>query len=214
MIFKTLSYVFKLRLIFKNILLITLQPSRIMARTPSNMLPLGTIAPDFTLPDVISGKNISLKEFASDKATVVMFICNHCPYVVHVLDGILKLANDYRLQGISFVAISSNDVENYPQDSPEKMKELAFKNNFPFPYLYDESQEVARAYDAACTPDFYVFDNLLKLVYRGQMDGARPSNDIPVTGEDLRKALDAVLKGEEVFGEQRPSLGCNIKWKI
>lgn len=185
-----------------------------MARTPSNMLPLGTIAPDFTLPDLVSGKTMSLKDLASNKATVVMFICNHCPYVIHVLDGILKLTNDYLSKGISFVAISSNDVENYPLDSPEKMKELAQEKNFPFPYLYDESQEVARAYDAACTPDFYVFDNSLKLVYRGQMDGARPSNDIPANGEDLRKALDAVLKGEEVFSEQRPSLGCNIKWKI
>ncbi|MES2766790.1 MAG: thioredoxin family protein [Bacteroidota bacterium] len=184
-----------------------------MARTPSNMLPLGTIAPDFSLPDVVSGKNISLQEITSDKATVVMFICNHCPYVIHVLDGILQLANDYISKGISFIAISSNDVENYPQDSPEKMKELAQEKKFPFPYLYDESQEVARAYDAACTPDFYVFDASLKLVYRGQMDGARPSNDIPPNGEDLRKALDAVLKGEEVFSEQRPSLGCNIKWK-
>ncbi|HYF02145.1 MAG TPA: thioredoxin family protein [Patescibacteria group bacterium] len=184
-----------------------------MARTPSNMLPLGTMAPDFTLPNVVSGTNITLKEIASEKATVVMFICNHCPYVIHVLDGILHLANDYIPAGISFVAISSNDVENYPQDSPEKMKELAIQNSFPFPYLYDESQAVARAYDAACTPDFYVFDNTLQLVYRGQMDGARPSNEIPVTGEDLRKALDAVLRGEEVFSEQRPSLGCNIKWK-
>jgi peroxiredoxin len=184
-----------------------------MARTPSNMLPLGTIAPDFTLPDVISDKDISLKEIASNKATVVMFICNHCPYVIHVLDGLLKLANYYISQGISFVAISSNDVENYPQDSPEKMKELAQEMNFPFPYLYDESQEVARAYDAACTPDFYVFDNSLKLVYRGQMDGARPGNDIESNGEDLGKALDAVLKGDKVFGEQWPSLGCNIKWK-
>lgn len=184
-----------------------------MARTPSNMMPLGTKAPDFVLPDTVSDKELSLEEIKSDKATVIMFTCNHCPFVKHVNEGIVALAKDYQSKGVAFVAISSNDVENYPDDSPEKMKETAAEEGYTFPYLYDESQEVAKAYDAACTPDFYIFDGDLKCTYRGQLDGARPGNDVPVTGEDIRTALDAMLAGEEVSQEQRPSLGCNIKWK-
>ncbi len=184
-----------------------------MVETPSNMLALGTIAPDFSLPDTISGKTLALNQLRSDKATVVMFICNHCPFVKHVNEGIVSLANDYQSKGVSFVAISSNDVENYPEDSPEKMKAYAARLGYPFPYLYDESQDVARSYKAACTPDFYLFNAQMELVYRGQMDSSRPSNAVPVTGEDLRAALDNVLAGKPVNPEQRPSLGCNIKWK-
>lgn len=184
-----------------------------MSFTESNMLPLGSNAPSFTLPDTVSGKMISLNEIASDKATVVMFICNHCPYVLHVNDELVRLANDYIPKGVSFVAISSNDVENYPEDSPERMKVVAQKLGYPFPYLYDESQEVARAYDAACTPDFYVFDKDLKLVYRGRLDDSRPKTNTPLTGKDLRAALDAVLSGQPVSERQYPSGGCNIKWK-
>ena len=184
-----------------------------MARTPSNMLPLGTLAPDFTLLDTVSGKTVSLDELKSDKATVIMFICNHCPFVKHVDEAIVSLAKDYQAKGVSVIAISSNDVENYPQDSPELMKEEAEKVGYTFPYLYDETQEVAKAYDAACTPDFYVFDKDLKCAYRGQLDDSRPGNDKPVTGKDLRAALDEILEGKEVSAPQIPSLGCNIKWK-
>lgn len=184
-----------------------------MAAVPSNMLPLGTIAPDFELLDVVSGKRLSLSTVQSNKATVIMFICNHCPYVKHVNKGLVELANHYQPRGVTFVAISSNDVEAYPADAPEKMKEVAAEHGYSFPYLYDEDQSVAKVYQAACTPDFYVFDGAMKLVYRGQMDGSRPRNDVPVTGEDLRVTLDAVLSGEPVSEEQRPSLGCNIKWK-
>ena len=184
-----------------------------MAYTESTMLDLGTKAPDFTLPDTVSGKNVSLSDVATDRATVVMFICNHCPYVIHVNPEIVRLAKDYQAKGVGFVAISSNDVENYPDDSPEKMKVLAEKEGYTFPYLYDETQEVAKAYDAACTPDFYVFNGDKVLVYRGRLDGSRPKNDEPLTGEDLRAALDAVLAGEPVTEKQYPSAGCNIKWK-
>lgn len=184
-----------------------------MAYTESNMLELGVEAPDFSLPDTVSGKNIRLADIKSDKATVVMFLCNHCPYVIHVNPEIVRLANEYMKKGVSFIAISSNDAVKYPEDSPEKMKELALRLGYPFPYLYDETQEAARAYDAACTPDFYVFDRQLTLVYRGRLDGSRPKNDIPLTGEDLRAALDAVLAGQEVSPVQYPSGGCNIKWK-
>ena len=184
-----------------------------MARTPSTLIPLGFIAPEFTLPDTVSDQNVSLNEIKSDKATVIIFMCNHCPYVLHVLDGIISLTNDYIPKGISFVGISANDVENYPDDSPDKMKDLALGSGFKFPYLYDESQEVARAYDAACTPEFHIFDKDLKCVYRGQLDSARPSNDEPVTGEDIRRALDNMLEGKEVDPNQVPSIGCNIKWK-
>jgi peroxiredoxin len=184
-----------------------------VALTPSTMLPLGTIAPEFTLPDAVSGKALSLSGLRSDKATVVMFICNHCPYVKHVQTELVRLANDYRPRGAAFVAISSNDVQNYPEDAPERMKEVAQRLQYPFPYLYDETQEVAKAYRAACTPDFYVFDGGLKCVYRGQLDDSRPGNGIPVSGRDLRAALDAVLAGQRVSPDQQPSVGCNIKWK-
>jgi len=184
-----------------------------MAKTPSNMLALGTKAPEFSLPDTISGKTVSLQELRSDKATVVMFICNHCPYVIHVNKGLVKLATDYQEKGVSFIAISANDAEQYPQDGPEKMTEHAKEAGYPFPYLYDESQEIAKQYQAACTPDFYLFDSELSLVYRGQMDGSRPGSDIPVTGDDLRQAIDATLDGTPLTIEQKPSLGCNIKWK-
>lgn len=184
-----------------------------MAPTPSNMLALGTKAHPFTLTDAVSGEKKSLDELRSDKATVIMFICNHCPFVKHVLDGIIQLANDYIPKGVSFIAINSNDAEAYPDDSPENMKKLAQEKQFPFVYLFDETQEVAKAYRAACTPDFYVFDGGMKLAYRGQLDGSRPGNDIPVTGEDIRSALDALLSGRPVSEDQKPSIGCNIKWK-
>ncbi len=184
-----------------------------MALTESRMVPLGTKAPDFTLPDVISGKELSLEDLKSDKATVIMFICNHCPYVKHIQKGLVELANDYIPKGISFIAINSNDVENYPEDSLEKMKEVAERLGYPFPYLFDETQEVAKAYGAECTPDFFVFDKDLRLVYRGQMDDSRPGNGVPVTGKDLRRVLDCILEGKEVPKDQKPSIGCNIKWK-
>lgn len=184
-----------------------------MARTKSNMLELGTIAPSFSLLNTVSGELNTLEQLVSDKATVIMFICNHCPFVIHIQDGILNLVKDYQSKGINFIAISSNDAQNYTADSPEKMKELATKLNFTFPYLYDESQEVAKAYDAACTPDFYIFDKELKLQYRGQLDDSRPGNNMDVNGKDIRKALDTLLKNEKVNPLQRPSIGCNIKWK-
>lgn len=184
-----------------------------MALTESNMIALGTTAPDFTLPDTISDKDLSLQDLKSEQATVIMFICNHCPYVIHVNDELVKLAADYEKKGVSFIAISSNDVENYPQDSPDKMKAHAAAVGYNFPYLYDESQEVAKAYDAACTPDFYVFDGDLKLTYRGRLDKSRPNSGISLTGEDLRKAIDQTLAGEELSTVQYPSAGCNIKWK-
>ncbi len=184
-----------------------------MAFTESTMLPLGTKAPYFKLPDTVSGKILSLDDIKSDKATVIIFSCNHCPYVLHVNDGIVAVAKDYQPKGVSFVAISCNDVENYPADAPYLMTELALKAGYTFPYLYDESQEVAKAYDAACTPDFYVFDGDKRLAYRGRLDGSRPKNDLPVTGADLRAALDAILKGQPVNDKQYPSGGCNIKWK-
>jgi len=177
------------------------------------MLPLGTIAPSFDLPDVVSGENKSLDSMKSDKGMVVMFICNHCPFVIHVNDEIVKIANHYQEKGIKFIAISSNDVENYPADAPDKMKELAADLKYPFPYLYDESQDVAKSYDAACTPDFYVFDGFMKLVYRGRMDGSTPGNGVPITGLDLRNAIDALLSDGDQSQEQIPSMGCNIKWK-
>ena len=184
-----------------------------MVLTPTTQIPLGFAAPDFTLPDTVSGKDLSLKDLASDKATVIMFICNHCPYVKHVIEGIVELTNDYIPRGISFIAISSNDVENYPDDSPEKMAGEARRLNFKFPYLYDESQEVAKSYSAACTPDFNIFDGNLKCIYRGQLDDSRPGNKIPVSGKDMRTALDALLEGEKISEDQVPSVGCNIKWK-
>ncbi len=183
-----------------------------MSLTESNMLQLGIEAPDFALLDTVSGKEMSLMDIKSDKATVIMFSCNHCPYVIHINEQIVNLANEYMTKGVSFVAISSNDVVNYPQDSPEKMKELAKEVGYPFPYLYDATQVVAKSYDAACTPDFYVFDSELKLRYRGRLCPSRPKTDVPVTGEDLRKAIDAVMNGNAVDSKQYPSAGCNIKW--
>lgn len=183
-----------------------------MALTPSNMLPLGTKAPDFMLYDTVSEKNVFLNQEKGNKGTVIMFICNHCPFVKHVNQGLVQLANDYMKKGIGFIAISSNDVENYPDDAPDLMKKNAKKEKFPFVYLYDESQNVARAYKAACTPDFYIFDEKLALVYRGQLDDSRPNNGIPVTGKDIREALDTLLKGEEISADQKPSIGCGIKW--
>ncbi|MBA4603607.1 thioredoxin family protein [Thermoactinomyces mirandus] len=184
-----------------------------MALTESNMFPLGAKAPDFHLFDVVSQKKVSLDEVKSPTATVIMFICNHCPYVKHVQKQLTQLANDYIPKGISFVAINSNDVEQYPDDSLPKMKETAEKLQYPFPYLFDETQEVAKAYHAACTPDFYIFDENLACVYRGQLDDSRPGNDIPVTGESIRAALNQILNHEPVTVTQKPSMGCNIKWK-
>lgn len=186
-----------------------------MALTESAMLPLGTKAPDFLLKDTVSDQFRSLKDLASDTATVVMFICNHCPYVIHVNPELVRMAHEYQSKGVGFIAISSNDVTRYPQDGPDKMKEFAISNGYTFPYLYDETQEVARAYDAACTPDFYVFDGELKLVYRGRLDESRPreENPKPLTGSDLRGALNAVLAGQFVSEIQFPSMGCGIKWK-
>jgi thiol-disulfide isomerase/thioredoxin len=184
-----------------------------MAATPSNMMPLGTIAPDFNLLNVVTGNKVTLHSLKSEIATLIMFICNHCPYVKHVQDELIKIANDYRIKGISCIAINSNDVVSYPDDSPENMKQVAQEKGYPFPYLYDETQEVAKVYQAACTPDFYLFDQELKCVYRGQLDDARPKNNIPVTGKDIRAALDAILAGQPVNTDQKPSIGCNIKWK-
>ncbi len=184
-----------------------------MSLTPTKPISLGFGAPDFSLPDAVSGKLISFKDIRGEKGTLVMFICNHCPYVKHVIHELVNIGNDYLSQGIGIVAINSNDVENYPDDHPEKMKDLAWELRFPFPYLFDESQEVAKAYDAACTPDFDLFDADGKCVYRGQLDASRPGNNEPVNGSDLRKALDLVLIGQEVPSKQIPSVGCNIKWK-
>lgn len=185
-----------------------------MARTASNMLPLGTLAPDFSLTDTVSDQKVDLNSLKGDKATVIFFICNHCPFVLHINSELVKIANEYQKIGFSFVAISSNDVINYPQDSPDKMKENAQNFGYSFPYLYDEDQSVAKAYDAACTPDIYVFNADLKLVYRGQLDDSRPENGIPVTGKDLRSALNSILKGDPISEIQKPSIGCNIKWKV
>ena len=184
-----------------------------MAATESNMLPLGTKAPDFDLPDTISDHRVKLDQLIIDKGLMVMFICNHCPFVIHVIDEVVRLVKAYQEKGITVVSVSSNDIKNYPQDSPEHMKSFADDKGFTFPYLYDESQDVAKAYDAACTPDFYLFNNQQELVYRGQMDGSRPGNGIANDGIDLRNALDAMLEGRTVSPVQRPSVGCNIKWK-
>ncbi len=184
-----------------------------MALTPSNMLPLGTKAPSFNLKNTIDDTYVSLESAKGMNGTIIMFICNHCPFVKHVNTELSQLAKDYSSKGITCIAISSNDIENYPEDAPDKMKQNAIDNDFIFPYLYDDTQSVAKAYDAACTPDFYVFDSDLKLVYRGQLDSSRPGNEIPVTGEDLRTAIDAVLNNNAISAIQKPSIGCNIKWK-
>ena len=185
-----------------------------MALTPATMeLPPGAVAPDFHLPDTVSGRTVSLDEFQDAAAFLVMFICNHCPYVKHVRGELARLGRDYKSRGVAIVAISSNDAEKYPADSPEKMKEEAQAAGYTFPYCFDATQEVAKAYRAACTPDFFLFDNDRKLVYRGQLDDSRPGNNVPVTGRDLRAALDAVLADRPVSPTQKPSMGCNIKWK-
>lgn len=183
-----------------------------MALTPSNMLDLGIKAPDFSLIDVVENRDKSFADTKGKNGTVVMFICNHCPFVIHVFDQLVAISNEYKEKGIGFVAISSNDVENYPADSPDKMAELSKELDFSFPYLYDKTQKVAKAYDAACTPDFYVFDQEDILVYRGRLDESRPGNDKPLNGADLRSALDAVIGGNSVSDTQYPSMGCNIKW--
>ncbi len=184
-----------------------------MAATPSTMVSLGKRAPAFSLRDVTTGKTISLPEDKGTIATVVIFICNHCPYVTHINPRLVNIAADYKSKDVKVIAISSNDVQHYPQDGPEQMKLIAEENHYSFPYLYDDSQEVARAYDAACTPDLFVYDHELKLVYRGQFDDSRPSNNIPVTGKDLCSALDALIEGRAVSTNQKASIGCNIKWK-
>ena len=184
-----------------------------MALTPSNMLPLGTIAPYFELVDTVSNKKTNLHELKSPVATVIMFICNHCPYVKYIQTEIVKLAKEYQAKNISFIAISSNDITRYPDDAPEKMQQNAQQLGFTFPYLFDETQTVAKAYQAACTPDFYIFDKDLKCVYRGQFDDARPGNNIPVTGNSIRTALENLLAGKPINPEQKPSMGCNIKWR-
>ena len=183
-----------------------------MALTPSTMLPLGSKAPDFALPDT-AGKLVSLTSFQAPSAYLVIFLCNHCPFVKHVRHELATLAKDYIAKGVAVVGISSNDAVAYPDDSPEKMAEEAREAGYSFPYLFDETQEVAKAYQAACTPDFYVFDSGASLVYRGRMDGSRPGNSIPVTGEDLRRALDATISHQPIDPDQKPSMGCNIKWK-
>lgn len=183
-----------------------------MALTESSMLPLGTKAPNFHLQDTVSGNYYSLDDLKSDKATVIMFICNHCPYVIHVNPEVVRIANEYKNKGVSFIAVSSNDVEAYPEDAPDKMSIVAKVLKYPFPYLYDKRQEMARNYDAACTPDFYVFDGDLKLAYRGRLDASRPGTSVPLDGKDLRNALDCILNKEEIE-TQYPSAGCNIKWK-
>ena len=177
------------------------------------MIDLGSPAADFKLTDAISGKESSLAELKSPVATVIMFICNHCPYVKHINAELVRLANDYIPNGVSFVAINSNDYTAYPEDSPEHMRELAAELKYQFPYLIDESQEVAKAYEAVCTPDFFIYDADLKLVYRGQLDDSRPSNQTPSDGIDIRAALDAILSGNKPSPRQRPSVGCNIKWR-
>jgi len=183
-----------------------------MALTPSTMLPLGTAAPDFNLPDP-SGKHVALADFKDKAALVVIFMCNHCPYVVHIRAGLAQLARDYASKNVGLVGINANDVKNYPADSPAKMKAEVETAGYIFPYLYDETQAVAKSYRAACTPDIFLFDRGRRLVYRGQFDASRPGNGIPVTGKDLRAALDAVLAGRTTSEFQVASMGCNIKWK-
>ncbi len=183
-----------------------------MAQTPSTMLDIGTQAPDFTLPDTLAGGQVSLADYAG-KPLLMIFSCNHCPYVLHILESLTEFANGARNRGLGVVMVCANDVAGYPDDSPEKMTALAQRMGFEFPYLYDESQQVAIAYRAACTPDIFLFDADHRLAYRGQYDGARPGNDVPVTGSDLKAAVDALLGGGSIAGEQIPSVGCNIKWR-
>ena len=184
-----------------------------MALTESNNLPLGTMAPKFRLPDTNSSFVYSYDDLAGPKGTLVMFICNHCPFVVHIIEEIVRIANDYRVHGLGVIAISSNDAIKYPQDGPELMTEFAYQNSITFPYLYDESQEVAKAYKAACTPDFFLFDMQDRLFYHGQLDDSRPGNGILTSGNDLRSAIDAMIYNRTLASPQKPSIGCNIKWK-
>ncbi|SHH05753.1 thioredoxin family protein [Flavobacterium johnsoniae] len=184
-----------------------------MARTPSNMIPLGTIAPEFYLKDTNSNNVYSFEDLKGSKGTLVIFMCNHCPFVLHVINEIVMIANDYRVQGLGIIAISSNDIVKYPEDSPELMTDFALQHKIDFPYLFDETQETAKAYEAACTPDFYLFDNQNKLFYRGQLDDSRPGNGIPLSGTDLRNAIDALIYNRILNEIQKPSIGCNIKWK-
>ena len=184
-----------------------------MARTASTMLALGTSAPDFQLPDVVSGETIALATFAGKKALLVIFLCEHCPFVKHVQEELAKLGKDYVSQNVGIVAISANDVANYPDDAPDRLKQMAKTSGFLFPVCYDESQAIAKAYTAACTPDFFLFDRDFKLAYRGQLDDSRPGNDKPVTGQDLRAAIEALLADRAIGADQKPSIGCNIKWK-
>ncbi len=184
-----------------------------MVKTASTMLPLGAEVPPFRLPDAVTGQTVSHQDLNGDKGLLVMFICRHCPFVVHVKEELARLGTDYRNKGISIVAISSNDADNYPDDAPEKLAEMSGELGFTFPLLYDESQEVAKAFRAACTPDFFLFDGARKLVYRGQLDDSRPGNDAPIDGRDLRAAMDALIAGEPIADHQIPSIGCNIKWK-
>ncbi len=184
-----------------------------MSLTPSNMLPLGTKAPHFALIDTKDKQQKSLANLSGDVGTLILFICNHCPFVIHVNAQLVQLANDYASKGINCIAISSNDTDKYPQDGPELMQQHARDNHYPFPYLYDETQAIAKAYDAACTPDFFLFDAELTLVYTGQLDDSRPGNEIPVTGKDMRTAMGALISNEAVNPNQKPSMGCNIKWK-
>ncbi|WP_226574994.1 thioredoxin family protein [Microseira wollei] len=184
-----------------------------MALTASTMLELNTKAPEFQLPDVVSGKTISLDTFAGKKALLVMFICRHCPFVKHIQTDLARLGKDYKEKNIGIVAISANNVDQYPEDAPEKLKQMAEELGFTFPFCYDETQETAKAYTAACTPDFFLFNASRKLVYRGQLDDSRPSNGIPVTGKHLRLAIETILVDKPITQEQKPSIGCNIKWK-
>jgi peroxiredoxin len=183
-----------------------------MVRTESTMLPLGTAAPSFTLEDVVSGKPISLDTFKGKKGLLVMFICQHCPFVKHVEDELGRIGQDYVPQGVGVLAISSNSIETHPQDDPDNMRQQVSRASFNFPYAFDATQEVAKSYTAACTPDFFLFDSDFKLAYRGQLDASRPGNDLPVNGADLRAALDKIVAGEAIDAEQKPSIGCNIKW--
>ena len=184
-----------------------------MATEALNTTPLGSPAPNFSLPDVVTGNTVSLSSLPPSKALLVIFLCRHCPYVVHVLDEILRLAKDYQPRDTRVVAISSNDAVTYPDDAPEKLREMALKYHFPFPLLFDDSQAVARAFDAKCTPDFFLFDSRRRLAYRGRLDESTPGNRLPVTGSEMRNALDAVLAGLSAPAAQKPSLGCSIKWK-
>jgi peroxiredoxin len=184
-----------------------------MAKTYSKMPTLGTPAPIFSLPDVVSNEIITLPQVNQYVATVIFFICNHCPFVKHIQDELVRLANDYMPKQVRFIAINSNDIENYPDDSPAHMQAAAKNHNYPFPYLFDESQDVAKAYQAACTPDFFIFDSNLSLVYRGQLDDSRPFNNLPLNGESMRRALDQLITNEPISTTQKPSMGCNIKWK-